>query len=321
MDIPNFKAAIRDADSGSGEARLVASIALGRVRDRNQPQAIEALGRLSRDPLEEVRAQALEGIAEQMRGEAHIPQTLIDQGLSDPSPRVRSVAVQNLILKGPGKAPLLIPMLEDPDPSVRATICQILGDTGPEGAAFHLARRLDDPVPFVTEEAALALAELGDERGESILLKLLDRGHQQAIDAAYALGRIGKNTACSQLRQIVQKTFVSTDLRAMAAAALLSCGGADGRPVLEKLLKSRRSYTKHVVLCTLARLPVSNMASSVAELLNHSKPDIISAAIETLYILARLDKEEVIELLESKRTVLKGELGAELGDRILLLRG
>lgn len=321
MDIPNFDAAMRDAMSGGAEARFVAAIALGRIRGNGQAEAISALSRLLEDPVEEVRAQALEGIAEQARGGAKIPNRLVHEALTDPSPRVRTAAIEIAAFTTKhGLLDTLSPSLSDLDPSVRATACRVVGEVGGIELADAIVRLLEDPVSFVTHEAALALAELGDLRGKSILIDLLSSRNQISIEAACALGRLREKSACSHLFRIANKRFVGTELKAMTAAALASCGQAKGRELLERMLRSKRRHTKLVALGTLARLPVADMVEQVAELLNSSRPDVISATIETLYFLAELDKEKVVSILKTKRSFLKDELLAELSDTLEALQ-
>ena len=320
MQVPNFGAAIRDAKSGSPEARLVAAIALGRIRDGNEPMAIKALSDLASDPIEEVRAQALEGIGEQMRGGADVPENVILEAISDPCPRVRLAAVENMAFgKNGGATDTLISMLSDPDPTVRATTCRLLGEMGEPSAQEAIFRLLEDGTPFVTYESAMALAEFGDSRGESVLVQMVERGGDLAIDAAYSLGKIGNKRLCASLRAVANKRFVGAELKAMAAAALVRSGGEDGREILKRLLMSRRQNTKHIVLGSLSRLPVKGMVSVVALLLDDKRSLIVSAAIRTLCALAKIDKDKALQALLSRKNAIEGELSLELEEALTAL--
>lgn len=320
MQMPNFDAAIRDAKNGSPEARLVAAIALGRIRDGNEPKAIDALRDLARDPVEEVRAQALEGIGEQMRGGADVPEHIILKAVSDPCPRVRLAAVENMPFgKNDGATDTLISMLSDSDPSVRATTCRVLGEMKEPNAREAICRLLEDGTPFVTYESAMALAELGDSRGESVLIQMLESAGDLAIDAAYSLGKIGSKRLSPSLRAVANKRFVGPELKAMAAAALVRSGGEDGREILKRVLTSRRQNTKLIVLGTLARLPVKDMVSVVALLLDDKRSLIVSATIRTLCALAEIDKDKALQALLSRKQAMEGELSIELGEALASL--
>ncbi len=93
LTTPNVEAALRDATAGSPEARWVAAQALGGVVDENRNKAVDALYGLLSDPFEEVRAQALEGLAEQMRAGASIAVETLLGALDDPSGAVRCAAI------------------------------------------------------------------------------------------------------------------------------------------------------------------------------------------------------------------------------------
>jgi HEAT repeat protein len=57
----------------------------------------------------------------------------------------------------------IVPMLDHPQPIVRAAACAALGRTGNAESAAHLARRLADPSKIVWRAAAWALRRLGNE--------------------------------------------------------------------------------------------------------------------------------------------------------------
>jgi len=67
-----------------------------------------------------------------------------------------------------------VPLLDSPDPLLRAKACEAIGAARAADAADAVAARLDDPALRVRLAAALALQALGDSRSEPALRRLAD---------------------------------------------------------------------------------------------------------------------------------------------------
>ncbi|MCP4676207.1 MAG: hypothetical protein GY854_12005 [Deltaproteobacteria bacterium] len=316
LEMPSIEAALRDARGGSEEARWVAAIALGHARGPGRQEAIEALDHLLSDPFEEIRAQALEGITEQVRAGAGISNKQASSLFKDISPAVRCVAVEaaTVLLEKP--VPALMPLLADPDPSVRAAAAAELGELGAGVDTDKLAELLDDADSFVTMQAAAAMAALGDSRGEPLLLSLVDDNSDDALEAVVALSRLGSAKSVASLSRLASRWFSPIELKTCAAAAMVSCGATEGLGILTGMLNARRQSTRMATLTSLARVPVQGIAHEVGRLLEGGRPMEVSAAIQTLGALARVDLETVKLELERRRKSLDTELDGELKEML-----
>ncbi len=316
LEMPSIEAALRDARGGAEEARWIAAIALGHVRGSHRQEAIEALNHLLKDPFEEIRAQALEGITEQVRGGARVSNQWASTLFKDTSPAVRCVAVEAAAVLLEDPVSTLMPLLTDPDPSVRATTAVELGELGADIETDKLAELLDDTDSFVAMQAAMALAALGDSRGEKILLSLLDDNSDDAMEVVVALSRLGSATSVASLSRLASRRFSPVELKTGAAAAMVNCGAAEGLGILTRILAARRRNTRMTTLTSLARVPVKGIAGEVGRLLDSGRPMEISAAIQTLGALAQVDLETVKTELKRRRGGLDMELNDELEEML-----
>ena len=114
----------------------------------------------------------------------------LEQALSDPAPRVRSMAAVALRQTGPGAAdavPQLIASLNDPVAFVRAPAADALGAIGPAAkeAVGPLARRLTarDEQVFVLRSISYALGNIGPDA--RLALPALEEA-QKIIRVSYA---------------------------------------------------------------------------------------------------------------------------------------
>lgn len=134
---------------------------------------------------------------------------------------------------------ILAPLLEDPEPVVRAAAAVQWGRTGVEKAAERLRALLRPDEPRVVREgAALGMLLLGDA-GQRDFLRLLagdgDEAPRVRAAAVLALGRIGDGLH-------VRETFLAKgsrepeELRACAVAALGLAGDAAEAPFLVSML-------------------------------------------------------------------------------------
>jgi tetratricopeptide (TPR) repeat protein len=89
------------------------------------------------------------------------------------APTLRGALAELLAQRFPGDAPaILVPLLGDPSPLVRAKLIEALGFADARPAADAIARLLDDSSVAVRQNAALVLASIHDPRGEPALAKL-----------------------------------------------------------------------------------------------------------------------------------------------------
>ena len=321
--LPKTEAALRDAETGSPESQWVAALALGQENGPLMSDAVSALAALMRSPHEEIRAQALEGLIEQLSHGAEVDEVLAISALTDPSPAVRCVAV-DAILSFPiaDAAPHLIPLLKDADPSVRAAASVACADVGLSSAVPPVTSLLDDESPFVRLQAAIALAYLDKHDGVPILIDALGERAQDAIEAARALGHLGTAQAASPLHRVASKRFGDVALKAAAAVSLHRCSGERRAvPLLAKLLSARNTDTRLTALSSIAALPLSGMAGHVGDLLGDRDPLIVSTTIETLARLATVDRAGTLEVLRAAEKSLRQPLKDELLSCIEAIEG
>jgi len=310
MDIPRIGAALRDAGSSDAEVRWVACLALAREDGERRPEAILALERLAGDSVEEVRAQAIEGLAEQSRSGADIREGAIRAGLDDPSDAVRCAALEAAAQILDDASEAAADALGDPAPSVREAAAGSIGALGDPGRADPLASLLEDGDPAVRERAALSLAALGDDRGNRALVKMLGGPESASVEAAMALGRSRAGEAATALRALALGRLRPARVRAAAAAALAKCGGPEGLEVLRGLLSSPLSGRRAAALMALSSQPVSGVADAVGRLLERRDPQEVSSAIRALAALAEEDAAAAAEI-ETRLSRLDPDLAAE----------
>ncbi len=317
LELPHPEVALRDAESGSEEARWVAALTLGRVSGPMQEDALKALFCLAEDTAEEVRAQALESIAEQARGGGvRVPEKVAQKALLDPSAGVRCAAIDTALEILSDSASTIVKCIKDEDPSVRAASAQALGFIAASDKADQLVELLDDPDGFVRRQSAIGLAYLGDTRGESVLISWLETGSDDGCEPVFALGTLGSKTALPQLKKIATSRFSNIELKSMSAAAMVRCDDQHGREILLQLLGARRERTRMAVLGTLARLPIPGVAAKVSSLLDDGHIIEASSAIQTLIALADVDPGVVRAELEKRVGRLTTELDEELKEAL-----
>ncbi len=319
LTTPNVEAALRDATAGSPEARWVAAQALGGVVDENRNKAVDALYGLLSDPFEEVRAQALEGLAEQMRAGASIAVETLLGALDDPSGAVRCAAIDAAAQIPVDSTERIGQLLSDSDPSVRATAATALGELQARDAANQIASSLTDSVGFVRTRAAMALAALSDERGVPVLLSLLEGDPDTAYDAILALGSLEDNALSPHFEKLTSRLLVSAPLKAVAATAMVRCHTPTGKDILDGMMASRFRTTRMAVLSTLARMPITGMAAAVGRIMDRHSPGEVSSAIQTLCALSQADEAACQNEMEGRRGKLRSkELNDELNEAIAL---
>ena len=220
--------------------RRVAAEVLGSLRNRELATPLRAA---LVDPDAGVRASSVQAL-----GRLGDPSALpdVEQRLTDPEASVRLAAVDGTRLLD-GAVHALEPLLDDPDPAVRAeAAAALLGGNGSDGAYNVLqqmssnedpelrraavralqqvrsadagrlvAGLLDDPVPPVRATAAEALAEVNPEQAVQPLVDMLaDPDSAVRVAVARALGRVG--------RPSVPGVVLALDRPGSASGALLA---------------------------------------------------------------------------------------------------
>jgi len=319
MELPRLEAALRDANSATAEVRWVAALALGQEDGPRSGDAIAALALLAEDPVEEVRAQAVEGLAGQARAGHDVPLRALESALEDGADLVRMAGLDAVELFADDPAAAVLRLLDDGAPGVRIAAARMLADLRSEAAADRLAGVLRDPDEVVRLEAALALVQLGDPRGEQLAIEALGGDEAAATSAAFALGSLGRSEAVPALRGLAGGWLVSAALKAAAAAALARCDETEGLEAIRRMLSSRRGSIRMAALVALARLPVRGAAARVGELLDQDRPLEVSSALRTLVALGEVDPRAARAEIERRRAAFTGELADEADEALAAL--
>lgn len=279
----------RVLETTDSERKLTVIRAILAARVRNADRFLALMWR-DADPV--VRAAVAEAFAR--LGGTQVP-GLLAQGLTDPDPGVRRVAVEGLTqLKSPGVAPDLVRLLDtDPDPLVRERAALGIGLLGAAGGETVLltACHADQPVGV---RAAAALA-LGLYEKESIVARILEMTDEQEV-RAHLRARLGTDPFYRAVSAKLRETRHS-ELRALAADSLTGMEAAladgvrgvldaDGRRRLVAGLRSFRGEKSRSALLQIVR--------------GDPSPDVRAAALAAVSEL--LDADELLD-------VGKGALG------------
>ena len=321
MKLPRLEAALCDCGSTSAEVRWVAAMALGVQDAGERGEVVKALETLCDDEVEEVRAQAIEGLSEQARAGVEISSLKILKGLKDDSDMVRCAAVANLDLFFDDASARVSRMLTDTQPSVRATAVRMLADLRSGEYLEILAPLLNDDDDVVREEAALSMVLLGDTRGRDRVIDMLKGELTTTIRSAQALADLGDSAAVSALEEVVSGWLIDPDLKSVCAAALVRCGEPEGRSVLLKMLSSRRGTVRMAALQALVGTPVTGLAGAVADIVLRASPMEASAAISALISLWSVERDPVDHAFQFLQGKLEPDLAEEIAEGRLKLDG
>lgn len=314
MELPKPEVALRDCGSESAEARWLAALALAGVGGEGAPEAIEALLGLTGDPVEEIRAQAVEGLASQLRAGASFDVSRVSSLIEDESDGVRCAVLDSAELFLDDSAEQAARLLEDRAPSVRATAARFLGTVGKTEAAGALAGMLADQDPVVKREAALAMARFGDARSMGILHSMLEEDVSTAISAARALGKLGDERSREPLLKAASGVLGDPELKAVAALSALACGDERGRGVLDRMLGSMRSTTRMCVYRAICEAPAAGFSRALGARGGRARPMELSSILGALHALASVEREEATAALGDLAPRLDEDLSAELAE-------
>ncbi len=311
--LPNSNAAIIDSRSNSAEIRWVAAMALGSVDDVLQEEAIRTLHILCKDPVAAVRAQAAQGLIEQCRCKPRNDLEWIYVLKSDQSAGVRCTVVDAALQLLDNPRDVILSLIKDDDSSVRMSAVAALGEIGDKSLLEHAKDLLEDNDKEVQVAAALSLASLGANDGESVLLNRLIAPSEDIIRA---LGLISCTKAVDSLRKLTEKWFTPMSIKASAAVSLYACiPGVSERQTICRFLKAKKLETVISILNALYRLPIKGFTAEVASLVTQKNEIIASAAIQTLSALNEVDHLAYKELL-SLRDILDSPLAEEAAEAL-----
>lgn len=309
---PNFEAALRDVRAKDPKHRLAAAEQLANAPDERIEDAVEALSVLLEDASGPLRQAAVTSLGELAQpsslarllaavDDAHsgVRQAAITASarvggdeardaivalLDDERPEMRFQAVLVLALVAPDGLGRLTSRLEDEDDEVRAAAAQLLGEHGVVEAADALATCLDDPKPHVANCAALALADLQDDRGVALLRKRVeDRGI--GIEAALALGKLGAEEAKMELGVLVERYLAPLPLKAAAAASLHQLNDPRGVEGLRGVLTAFRADGRSFAAMLAGDLGIHELAPELAVLVGRPRgidPGALAQALDKL---------------------------------------
>jgi HEAT repeat protein len=177
---------------------------------------VEALERLVRNPSPGIREQALR------IGASVLPDSRLTEYLRDPADAVlRNAGSEILRLRGGRSLPLVIRLLQDPDPDVALQAVLILDRMRDPRALEPLHAVLGHADPNVQQEAIVAVGHLGDARSIPHLLSFLGADLWVQMAAVQALGDLRSPEGVPHLADRLTDPLVGS----LAAEALARIGG------------------------------------------------------------------------------------------------
>jgi HEAT repeat protein len=153
-------------------------------------------------------------------------------------------------------ASVLVPLLDDPNPLVRAAAAQTLGAMEYREALSQLREGLDDPIPYVRLSAAAAVRQLGDAAADARIDSMLKSESPDVRLMAVEALAVGKSRGwVSVTKPLLADPNGLTRLRAAellatdepaAARAVLARAVTDPNPVVRqdavRILETLRPY-------------------------------------------------------------------------------
>ncbi|MCA9310775.1 MAG: HEAT repeat domain-containing protein [Phycisphaerales bacterium] len=220
-----------ETETGSGPGSVASPGDVSRyessvVRSAMRERAINVLADAALSDVALLRAHALEGLSPAPQR----AETVARAAVEDPNPGVRSVAamvVGRLRLKS--SAPLLRPLLSDPDQRVRAAAMYGMRINGLDIDMTPLARMVMERDPLVRRQAALVLGELGEPSAAGLLDESLQRvpavdssqDRLVRLEVANAMVKLGRRDAIHHIRAALYPQSAEGVEAAVFAALLL----------------------------------------------------------------------------------------------------
>lgn len=237
----------------SNEPAPVRAAAIEALAERGERDALPALIDALRESGEDVQVAAAMGLGtlKDPRGVGPLADLLA--GGTAPA-NVRKEAVRSLEGLGDEKVvPILLRVVQDPDPFVRKFALRALGKLGDEMVVPALIEALRDAVPEVKEAAARALGLRKDPRAVEGLLPLLEDPNEIVRDAAAeALAAINSRETVPALLGVLREGVPAA--RALAADLLGKLGDARGVPALILALRDEDIGTREMAAWALGQV-------------------------------------------------------------------
>ena len=191
----------------------------------------------------------------------------------------------------PEKAiPLLLKILEDPEPEQRRTAAQSLGKIGRKAALPALIKAVKDSDHRVRREAAWALGMIGDDSEAtrlSLISLLFDPTPDVREAAALALAQTGDaNIGLSDLQQRLFASGTDNDTKRLAAGALAGMANQAGDAIVRRLLQDPDPMVRRWAVAALAEI-ADNEAATPLSLLLKKDPDS-GVRIEAAFHLGKI---------------------------------
>jgi HEAT repeat protein len=185
---------------------------------------------------EELRGMAVTVLVNSGEGAIAVLQDLLQ------SDTTRWVAAQSLAqIRRPATVPLLLEVVNDPDPQIRATAIESLGSYRHPEISAALIRAVQDPIAAVRRAAVTALGFCADEAAALDLVShlrplLLDFNLDVCKQTAIALGRLGTLEATKALFQSLQSIHTPEPLAIELVRALGWVGKSEALQSLHRAL-------------------------------------------------------------------------------------
>lgn len=208
--------------------------------------------------------------------------------------------------------PVLYEYLLHDDPRLRGDSACALGDRlrtkellelDPE-VQERMATLLQDPVPIVQLEAAIALAEAQDHRATPVLLQAMRHRHFR-LDAIRALGTAGDPQAIEPLLGIMSRRLMAWADRLQAAAALCALGNAEGAAYLRSKLTSRKRPERAAAIHFIGESRHPEALPLLREILTDPTHPMLDVAVRAAGFLPGHQARPLLESMQQRAT---GEL-------------
>ncbi len=183
---------------------------------------------------------------EVLAGEAVTPLVRVLGG--EPRAGMRAILCDLLVSVGRDHVRELATFIGDERWYLVRNIANILGRLQNPEVVVHLERVIDHPEYRVRREVADALARLGTEEAQSLLVRLLDDDQRIQLRALQALNAWGTRRALKRLLALVEapdplNRFFT--LKAAALEALERLGAPEALPVMKRLARSPIAIGQH----------------------------------------------------------------------------
>ncbi len=162
----------------------------------------------------------------------------------------RAAAERELDEIGQRALPVLVDALQSDDLSQRATAVRLLGDFRQGNGALPLSRMVDDSKEQLRILAAVAVAQIGDERAAGPLARVTEDSDPTIREiAVWALGGVGGDVAIKKLIEILAKGQ-SWREQALAALSLGRIGGPKASKAITEFYESLGSsrYADYIAI-------------------------------------------------------------------------